>query len=196
MVIIRLSLALLGSLGFAALLAGSKTKIETDCREAERFAYYSVHGHTSEELLKELKTKGPIDALGKRRFAATDWHVRWRWPMDRSDRAKMEELSVSCSIEIKLPKWEEFDSADARLKNTWSKFIDKLIAHELNHVSFVRELAPKIRSEVVAAKIAKPNLSAGDANEIGYNILGDIRRRDGQYDSETNHGKSEGVVLE
>ncbi len=159
-----------------------------------RISYYEIEGNTIEELRQALLTRGPIDEKGVRRFAYTRWFISWRWP-HLDGAAVLSRATAAYKIDIFVPQWNEPRGASTEVRMRWSSFIAALLAHEKNHVEFARHNFAHIAELIQQAATSNPKLSEDQAEQIAQRELSRIRMLDWSYDTDTNHGKLEGVVL-
>jgi len=155
--------------------------------------YFIVVGKAEAELREQLNQLGPVDQFGVTRDAYTRWHIRWNWPYKTVMRPDFSKLKVNYDITVTLPCWADQDSAEAELRQKWHGFIDRIIEHELGHISFVPETVKQIDAEIRAAFERDPDMSTATANKIGQEILAKARERDRDYDIRTMNGASDGV---
>lgn len=156
-------------------------------------SYYNIGGNDTEQIRSELNAKGPLDVLGKRRYALTKWLIKWRWPTAPSGAPAIDQTEGSYSAEITLPRWSGREEASPELRDKWDRFFEALVKHEQQHV-----LTAAKNYNVPAIKIKdkhkESELSVEGANQIGHKTIANLRLLDLKYDRETDHGKSEGIV--
>jgi predicted secreted Zn-dependent protease len=130
-----------------------------------RTTYYSISGTTSAELKSQMRSLGP-----KGFWAYTNWYVRWSG-----------DCRVSLEISYTFPQWTNEKQAPAALQAVWKTMIASLQAHEEGHGRHGRS---------AAAEIDKARCK-GDPKSVTNKWAA----QDKVYDAETNHGRSQGVVL-
>ena len=157
--------------GFTLLGAASAVLLAGSPRAAAEPAvtmnttYYSITGTTSAELKAQMRSRGPQGY-----WAYTRWYVRWSG-----------DCRISLEISYGFPKWENQAQAPAELQAAWNQMMTALRTHEQGHAENGRSAAREIEA----------SRCAGDPKAI-------VRKwaeQDKVYDAQTNHGRTQGVVL-
>lgn len=126
---------------------------------------YDVDASTIEDMRAEMTAKGPEGY-----WAYTTWYVSW---------------SSGCDVEVRIiftfPNWTAYDDAPANLQERWDSFMEHLEAHEEGHAENGRGAAQEIEDT--------------RCGEDPYAILRNWANEDKNYDSETDHGRTQGAVF-
>lgn len=141
-----------------------------------------------------MRTLGPVDERGKRRFARVNWEVWWDFPSVNGQFDFMRTYT-SYKLALIIPEWRAGPDAEPGLASRWAEYSSKLLAHEMQHVKHLEMHIDLIAPAIAEAARRNPSLTRAEANEIGHSILSRIRKLDREYDRETDHGKKEGVSL-
>ncbi len=154
---------------------------------------YVVRGASALDIRRSMLTHGPRDATGTPRFAVTEWTVEWRWEQSSRGTIDAETVSLSCSASMLLPRYEPEQGDAPELARVWADFAKRLERHELNHLEHVRRIAPEIRERIRRAARRNEGVSPALANRIAHRVIREMRALDAAYDSQTDHGRTEGV---
>jgi len=166
---------------------------ESGCDKEPKISPYIVTGTTAEELENSILSNGPVDEQGVRRYAYTAWKVSWSWPFDTEGKPEFEKSTLTCNVNIMIPKWDPPSNVDTQLRKRWEQLSAAILSHEMNHANKALERAPRIIDNIKAAREANPNFAWDDANRVGFMTLRTIRDLDRSYDLKTKHGKLEGI---
>ena len=163
---------------------------EYSCIPKMSYQTYEVQGSSMSEWRASMLRDGPRDTRGIARFARADWNVAWRWKLDPSERIDPSTIEIECGADLLLPGLKPSLELSPEEWNNWFQFSEKVRKHELNHLRHAFELAPRIKSAILAQK---RSLTPEQGNALGYKVLQEMRSLDRQYDLRTNHGSSEGI---
>lgn len=155
--------------------------------------YYPVEGTTSAEILNSLNARGPLDQRGVRRYARSEWSIRWEWPLTPVG-PQLQAATSSTEIRLILPYLKNQASVPQALRDEWAEYLNRLIIHELRHAQYPMVSGPQVASAIRSAA-GSTGLTPAQAHQAAEKILSRIRARDRRYDRETEHGKLEGVVF-
>ncbi len=154
---------------------------------------YVVRGTSVHDVRQSMLAHGPRDADGTPRFAVTEWTVEWRWNQASRGIIDTESVSLSCSASMLLPRYEPEQGDAPELARVWTEFSKRLERHELNHLEHVRRIAPEIRERIKRVARKGNGVSPALANRIAHRVIREMRALDVAYDSQTDHGKTEGI---
>lgn len=140
---------------------------------------YRVEGDNLKEVLKNIEKFGPKDHFGISRHAVAAWEIRWSW------KNGIRDPKVTLKLSLTHPAWDG-NCAE------WGRYMNELIAHEVNHLKFALETAKKVQSTIYSAK----GLSEKELNFRLELLLNENRKLDLQYDLDTKNGRTEGVFLD
>lgn len=207
-------LAALALLATAATATAAVTKTTT----------YDVAGEQLADVWKDIQAKGPVDegttyagqAETKLGVSTTPPGVQCQ-KVPSSD-CPPEGMAWSCtatakatyalSTEVLLPKWTGFDAACAEAKAEWNRFIAKLTEHEHGHDTAAQKAIDdaKPRADLsggpaVDCDRAKAEAAALEALDDAIDAEAErinqaIEQAHDAYDAATNHGATQGAVLD
>jgi predicted secreted Zn-dependent protease len=148
--------------------------------------YYDVTGTTAGELRGSINTQGPLDSGGRRNDALTMWNIDWTWPLNPDSSCILSGATINTTIAVTFPRWLPPAGASAALVQQWNTYEEALVTHESGHVTFVLATAPDVLAAIKGATCATAEAAAQAA-------VGRIRQHDIDYDTETNHGATQGA---
>jgi|LakMenEpi03Aug12_release.lakeMendotaPanAssembly.Ray.scaffolds.fasta_scaffold14428_4 predicted secreted Zn-dependent protease len=182
---------LVGSLILAITGGGSHAREE--CPVEISYAYYEVDGETFADIKESIRSRGPVDERGKRRYARTDWKVDWRWERDDNGVIRPGSVKVLCKAVLTLPQLNSTTNLSPAEADRWRAYQQLLLRHELNHVRHVEAIATEIPRRIKQRQERYGKVSAKSAQRVAKSVLQDIRELDRSYDSYTVHGATEGI---
>ena len=163
----------------------------------EKDSFYSIHGSTATELRAQMRKLGPLED-NHPYDAYTRYHVKWRFQLiNDNGSCRLVNIRVTADVNYTYPEWEDYSSASSALQGNWDSYLAKLKNHERQHGKHGLFAAHEI-DEMLVHLPAMSSCGALEkkANERAYEILGKYQQADVVYDSKTNHGISQGVVLQ
>ncbi|MDD3888013.1 MAG: DUF922 domain-containing protein [Patescibacteria group bacterium] len=169
--------------------------IKEELKVQEKTTYYDISGLTSEELNQQMQTLGPEWTSTERVYAMANYSINWSLPLKTNDGG-CTETEVETKIEYIMPRWINYEEASLDMQQKWDNYYPLLLKHEETHGKIVKEEAEKYFEEI---KNIKDYTSCQDFDDKVYPIhekyLLKIGELNDNYDNETNHGVTEGVVL-
>jgi predicted secreted Zn-dependent protease len=163
------------------------------CAIAPAYTFYEVSGRSADELEESLRLQGPRDEAGARRFAYTDWTVKWEWKRFEDGSVDPSSVSLTCLATILLPRVADVDALSPELSSSWSAFIERTQQHELRHVSHVELTASQIVQRIRDEHQRVGIVSLKHAKAVVRDVIAEIKAMDRRYDAETDHGRTEGT---
>lgn len=187
----RLAALLAGTLVLA--LSGEGGRDTSRCAVNIEYSYYAVSGSTLGEIKRSIRANGPVDPDGKRRYARTDWKIKWSWDRSAAGSIDPGSVHVTCKARVTLPYHERLDALSPEERARWNEYLAILEKHEMNHVLHVEAVAPEISHRIAERQSRAGSVSAKTAQAIAKTVLKEIRQLDRAYDKNTRHGATEGV---
>lgn len=131
----------------------------------EHTEYYDVDGDTVEDIRAAMTANTPQEF-----WAFTQWYVSW---------------TSTCEVTVKItytyPDWAGYDDADPELQDYWDNFIKNLEIHEHGHGDNGRGAGQEIEDT--------------RCGEDPYRIIRNWGQEDVNYDTDTDHGRTQGAVF-
>ena len=142
---------------------------------------YEVSGSTESEIRAQLSARGPggYDAY-------TKWTVRWSWPGYGTTTCHLQDAEVTYGITVTFPSWLPTEQATPELVAKWNGYLYALALHENGHINNVVAHYP-----VIVATIKGSTCLSAEA--AAQTVLRQMREYDGQYDANTEHGRTQGA---
>jgi predicted secreted Zn-dependent protease len=99
-------------------------------------------------------------------------------------------VDITLTLTIRLPRWQEGrDEASAAARTEWDRMLGALQAHEERHAEIAREWAPTFKERMLGVR--ESNVASRHSQ-----VLGQVNDRQREYDTQTQHGQTEGVSLD
>jgi len=167
-------------------------------KRRERVAYYDIFGATSSELRNEMDRVGPVDGRGRRGTATTWWHVGWvyRVKTTGTESCELSSFGVGLDVVTTLPRWRPDSRASKELRKQWDEFAARVKLHEDGHKQIGEAAAAAIERHVreVNERQSCEGFKAA-IDKVAKETLAEYRRKDVQYDQETQHGLTQGAIF-
>lgn len=148
--------------------------------------YYDITGTTANELRTSINGSGPLDSGGRRNDALAMWNIDWTWPLNPDSTCILSGATISTTITVTFPRWQPPAGTSAAVVQQWNTYEAALATHESGHVTFVLATAPDVLAAIKGATCATAEAAA-------QTVVGRIRQHDIDYDTETNHGFTQGA---
>jgi len=99
-------------------------------------------------------------------------------------------VNITLTLTIRLPRWQEGrDEASAAARTEWDRMMGALQAHEERHAEIAREWPPTFKERMLGVR--ESNVASRHSQ-----VLGRVNVRQREYDTQTQHGQTEGVSLD
>lgn len=153
--------------------------------------YYYVNGATPNAIRKDMNKKrsGKYDAY-------TNWHVTWRFNTKKNQQrlCEISEIDVSLKITFTLPKLKVDRQLNQEVKERWNNYYTALVDHEHQHQDIAVEMAQEIE-DLLGSLNQQPDCKnlRKTANDAAYKVLNTYKKKQSNFDKETNHGINDGA---
>jgi predicted secreted Zn-dependent protease len=159
-------------------------------------AYYDVTGVTAPEIRADLDRLRPTDTVTKRRRdSATRWRVKWTYRYRNVGQdCAIARISVTVDVTITLPRLAADASRPVELTRAFEEFTAKLMLHEEGHAQNGIDIAKRIEAAILGMK-PHPTCDAlgRAANALGQSLIKEANQNDIEYDTQTQHGRTQGA---
>jgi len=118
--------------------------------------------------------------------AKTQWFPAYT--ADTADGA-LASVAVTVMTKVTMPQWSGYANASQPEKDEWDRFCAALRAHEQGHLDLVTSQLSGIDERLVGC-------STSDASAAWTNALGELTSASNDYDASTDHGRSQGTVID
>jgi predicted secreted Zn-dependent protease len=187
------------AVSLALLLAGAPvidTPVVDGVEITQALEHYPVTGNNARQILDALFASAPVaSSEGRQSLGHTYTDLAWRYEMASvgEGRCRIEDVSVSLDIRIRLPEWQPARKPGKRLAEQWQAFIEGLTGHELQHRALALDAASAVRSVLLDL----PEMPCKDARSATDRATRPIMQRlaadNRAYDARTQHGRTEGA---
>jgi predicted secreted Zn-dependent protease len=162
---------------------------------AERVTRYNITGSSAQELREAMNRARPTGADGRPHDGLTVWHLRWQFTStSRNGLCAVSSYEIRLDVETTLPNWVNEREAPAELVARWRNFMTALEAHEAGHKVIAGQAAAAVRDAIVSLG---PQLGCDllreELNRAANKVLDQHRQRNVQYDTDTDHGRTQGA---
>lgn len=154
--------------------------------------FYDIDGSSAGALRESIHRLGP--AGGDDALTVWDLESSYRATPDAAG-CVLRDVKVTLTVTITLPRWTPPADASTSLRNAWRSYLQHVRAHEAGH----RAIAERNARDLIG--VLKP-LRASTCDELDKlasrtveEQVADGRARNRQYDVDTKHGQTQGVVL-
>ncbi len=159
---------------------------------------YQITGATIPEISRALDTNAIPDPheANARYYAQTDWHLTAHWYWQQTLRGcEVDRGDVTLAMTVTVPILSALN-ASQDVQNRWSAFIENTITHESGHVKLDLDRAREYQRALGNYPPARDcgSLQAGLRNLFNTSFAG-IDRANVDYDSQTQHGRTQGAVF-
>jgi predicted secreted Zn-dependent protease len=148
-------------------------------------------------LRQQMNKLGPIDKISGKHFDAyTGWNVNTNYRYKPiGNQCKIYTVTVKIDVNFIMPKWNIPVNSSSDLKIRWNRYMNDLQTHEDGHkdsgIGAGTEVF-KMLNSVVAPSCDQIN---NIANQRTKAIIKKYNQRDIDYDSRTQHGRTQGAVF-
>jgi len=187
---------------FALLLAGIADAIaaetEQDPTIHEFVEYQDIRGSTQQALVSALDRLSQADPSGDRFYANTHWELRWNFRVgaEPGERCRLTSATTDLTIRMSLPRWKAPRKAPRELVQRWNRFATALRNHEDGHrdiaIAAAHEISDKAYGAPAASGCAALKRTLG---HIANATLDEYREKEHRYDTDTQHGRTQGATF-
>ena len=151
-----------------------------------KMIYYDIHGSTETDLRDQMNALAPVGLDGYHGDALTSWYIRWMWDGYGTEECDLRSASATYDIKVTMPRWDPPQDASPALIEKWNTYMLALAKHEKVHVDNVIANLP-----VVINTIRRATCSTAEAR--AQDVLTGIRLNDTNFDTNTDHGATQGA---
>jgi predicted secreted Zn-dependent protease len=154
--------------------------------------YYRVTGNTSAEVTSRLDACTPVAPY----WGQAGWYVNYKyWSAEADGTCAVAGVTVGLHTNTYLPAWSPAPGAEPGLAQKWRRFIAAFELHEQLHVDIARRHAAKIAADL--QRVSAPCDTFADAVSGTFERDMDaLEEEESAYDERTDHGATQGAVLE
>lgn len=160
--------------------------------------YYTVYGYTADQVRAEMNQCSPSVAGSGDFNAFTSWWLNFKFVLstpDTNNFCTVQSAGVVVHVTSSYPQWSTSAYAAAGLSTEWQTFISNLTTHENGH----RDLATQYASQLYNGLLSYPSTDCSTASQsvtsYGNSQITALNQAETNYDSQTNHGATQGATL-
>lgn len=159
--------------------------------------YYEVTGTTLREIHQSLRQNRPWKNTWQT-DGYTRWHVQWNFATSASGgKCRLTSFNTRTTITITLPRWVTATNASDPVRAEWQRYITALGQHEAGHGQFALAAANEIQKRArETGENADCSALKQQINSLAQGIVTQYRAKEKEYDERTQHGATQGAVLQ
>ncbi len=152
--------------------------------------YYELFGASYEELRQSLDSCAIRQASAGEHHAITSYNITWQYtPMLSNDGlCRLQAIKVASHIAQFLPQASSSDQI-------WQRYNKAIIVHEAGHVDTNLRYAQSLYDHLSTVSAASCETATSMAQTVIESELSMLETENTMYDSQTNHGATQGAVL-
>ncbi|CAG0957140.1 hypothetical protein ANRL3_00630 [Anaerolineae bacterium] len=160
---------------------------------------YTVTGKTTQEMSKSLEAQAIADPHepGSDYYAQTAWRISTKWSTKIAENnCELERADVSVQLTVTVPALTDVNGITPDALSRWNKFVANTITHEKGHVT--RTLNGVRDYQIEIGNVAPQTDCNGMRSKLDDLFRfhsNQIDRVNSEFDTETNHGTSQGAVF-
>ena len=155
---------------------------------------YTVTGAT-ETTVRESLDQSPVSPDGKRRVGYTQADIRWQYESRaRKGVCRVVSVKVTLTAVTTLPRWDAPPGVPASLRQSWSRFLAALTAHEQGHTDIALKAAQQIEAALWRAPSPKDCTGVNkQLDKLANDLFDTATTAQEKYDDDADHGATQGV---
>lgn len=161
-------------------------------------ATYQIYGHTATDLVSQIQhcAPGAAGSTPAEFTAETTYQLNWQYDVAMSaSGCSLSNVRVGIHTIITLPYWQPDSRANSELPSKWQSFITALTTHEQGHVGLDHQYATQLVSDLQHVQNVDCSLLNSSVNALIQHDTQALATANNTYDSQTNHGATQGAVL-
>lgn len=115
-----------------------------------------------------------------------EWFPRYDYETTGSE---ISNATITVRTRTTMPQWSRYSSASQAEKDEWDRFFASLQAHEQGHIELVMRHLDHVDEQLVGK-------SVDGAAEAWQSTLDALLSASREYDSQTDHGRSQGATID
>lgn len=163
------------------------------------YDFYPVQGASADELNRQMLLNAPFrHTSGVSDFAAiTKWIVKWSFtPKNNGKQCILTNPVVRADIRIVLPSLQQPHPRRLAIRNEWFRYLQALKTHEDGHKANGIAAAKDIQRWLELLGPARScAILVKNVEIVTQKMIAQYRRNDQAYDRITDHGLTQGAVL-
>jgi predicted secreted Zn-dependent protease len=130
------------------------------------YSYYSVSGHTFEDIRRSLEENGPaLD--GKTFYALTGVETGFRYRhLEEGSTCRLADVGVHARVVMRIPRLSNAEAAPVEVQVAWDRFVDPLTRHEGEHYRIIENSARQIYNALRDMRVHSCRIADDSAKSI------------------------------
>jgi len=163
--------------------------------------YYRVYGNTAAQIKAQLLRCTPLSssiASENGSFAArTGSALSWQYSStpDGTGTCRISNVKVGLHLNMILPLWQPTGSAVDGLAGSWQNLISNLTIHENGHLALYQQYASQLVNDLQSLPAVSCESTAASVASKSAADVAALNTANADYDTSTNNGVEQGVVL-
>jgi predicted secreted Zn-dependent protease len=163
------------------------------------YQYYLIKGKSVNDLYEQMQAHSPLRSTQNWfGFAAlTNWQIDWKSSyVNSAQGCTVQSPSVKVTVSTTLPRWQSSKSVKTDVKNEWQRYLEALSTHESGHQHNGIRAARAVQQLLLTSPSASSCPALADKmNKAVQDVVAEYRRKDRTYDRLTQHGSTQGAIL-
>lgn len=182
----------------AGLACGASVHAGPSVRVLISTNFYVVTGTNAQEIRASTAEARPWKQTSKY-DAQTSWDTKCGFSYrQEAGQFALSSFEVKTTITVTLPRWvpPKGYEMDRDLAARWWQYLKGLSRHEQGHVQIAREAAVELQRRLSALP-GSPSVKelTTAANRTAKETVDEARKKEHDYDQETNHGMTQGAFF-
>jgi predicted secreted Zn-dependent protease len=163
---------------------------------ANQVQYYDIEGSSLAELREQIRRLGPKSGA-ESEDAQTIWDLEWTYDAAPGPGGcVMRNVRVTLTLTVTLPRWAPPRDVPAAVLQGWQTYLQHLKLHESGHQAIAQRNARDLMAALMGMRATGCDELSRQASQTGERIVAEGRAKNRQYDVDTKHGQTQGVVLQ
>ncbi|MFY2764718.1 DUF922 domain-containing protein [Arenimonas sp. MALMAid1274] len=183
--------------GLASPLAARAGVVDEGPVVHEQRVYYDLRATSLRELRREMRERKALAGIDGKALGLTRQNIATEFTLMPQGRGcRLENVRVTLSITIHLPRWSPPRTPAPFLQERWDRMITGLTVHEEGHRDNAIAAARELHRALMALGESRNCLALERAaRRASFQAQLRFRLRDRHYDRQTRHGETQGSVL-
>ncbi len=160
--------------------------------------YYTVYGYTANDIRVQLNKCTPLGGGTSVHYdGETTWYLNYAYDYqpDIYGQCYLTNVAVGLHVAFVYPSWQATQYTAAGVSSNWQNFLSKLDTHEQGHKSIAVQYANELYSGLQSFPHGSCNTTPQSATSYDNNKIANLNQSEADYDTQTNHGISQGAVF-
>jgi predicted secreted Zn-dependent protease len=158
-------------------------------------AHYQIYGNDDSTVRAQIAQCAP--KMGSGEFTGdTSYTINWQYNYSANgDACTLSNAKVGVHINEVLPNWYGSTAVSAGFVAKWQAFMSGLTTHEQGHVSLDLAMANTMLAQLQTFTAPSCETIVSVVNIQMQNELATLNAQNENYDTQTNHGATQGAIL-